>query len=506
MSRRTSQHTVKHESRKSKSKIIQPLSSKSLSILAFQFKLETYCMENRCRTVPDVEVLGDAKETQSVQGVQGAPAVFITFKAGDDEELDKILFKNFPLETGMVLALQSCFEDGIRITVLKYATVLRVATLRFLVLNRNLNRFEFCNMTAEHVEMLSDILASNDTITELSVNGNPVPEQNFHLLLRGTKLLSLSLKCCCVDRLGMERIAGELSRPFDCPLLHLNLASNRLFDEGAASAAALLRANRTLLSLNLSDNKIYDGGCRQLTQPLQHFPLDHCEIVERRRIRYALLRRNVRKKYTHRLKIEYDECSLMKAYREFEISLELSNSATTASTVEINKGSSSIRDMKQSFAANQGKPSRASIKSSKRSSKDKGSICSQDTLTGKKLLDLEQGEPDITRHPFVQDSYEEDVDIYCRGNDALINLSLCYNRITREGLCDIIQMLYYQRAVFPNDRGISRISLEGNDLADDCERELQEFDDLINRRSRKSSTISNKRSSVRKGSSRPSVA
>lgn len=123
-----------------------------------------------------------------------------------------------------------------------------------------------------------------ETITEVSVNGNPNKYQNFHLLLKDTKLSFLSLRFCKIDADGMKKIADRINSYLpEAGLIHLNVSSNFLGDEGAEYIADALRANRTLLVLNLADNQITDKGCEKIITVLQRFPLNQSEIKLRRK-------------------------------------------------------------------------------------------------------------------------------------------------------------------------------------------------------------------------------
>lgn len=85
-------------------------------------------------------------------------------------------------------------------------------------------------------------------------------------------------------------------------LLHLNLSCNFIGDIGCSALATSLRLNRTLLTLSLTGNLIGDSGATSLAevwqlgaylawvlltklffQVLSRFPLNHCEIVQRRK-------------------------------------------------------------------------------------------------------------------------------------------------------------------------------------------------------------------------------
>lgn len=139
---------------------------------------------------------------------------------------------------------------------------------------------------------LSVILRIMDTIIEVSVDGNPNKYQNFFLLLKETKLLTLSLRFCKIDPNGVKRIADCInSFSTYVTLTRLNLSSNFLGDEGVAHLATALRVNRSLLILNLADNQITDKGCEIIAETLQAFPLNESEIKVRRQRTFAYLRR-----------------------------------------------------------------------------------------------------------------------------------------------------------------------------------------------------------------------
>lgn len=130
-----------------------------------------------------------------------------------------------------------------------------------------------------------------DTLREVSVDGNPNHFQNFHLLLKDTKVESLSLRFCGVDKIGAKKIAEEIKPfPSQTPIC-LNLSSNFLGDEGVADIADALRVNRSLLILNLADNQITDKGCEKIVAVLQRFSLNEGEAILRRKRILAYLKR-----------------------------------------------------------------------------------------------------------------------------------------------------------------------------------------------------------------------
>lgn len=130
-----------------------------------------------------------------------------------------------------------------------------------------------------------------DTITEVSVDGNPNDYQNFYVLLKDTKLLSLSLRFCGIDKIGARKIADRINSFSPQTLMRLNLSSNALGDEGLAYIMNALRVNRSLLFLNVADNQITDSGCEVIAEVLQKFPLNESEVRLRRKRIFAYLRR-----------------------------------------------------------------------------------------------------------------------------------------------------------------------------------------------------------------------
>ncbi|NWU89329.1 LRC71 protein, partial [Upupa epops] len=85
----------------------------------------------------------------------------------------------------------------------------------------------------------------------LSLEGNPLPEPAFHMLMAGDN------------------------------------SFNHISDQGAAAIAEGLRLNRSLLSLSLANNDIGDAGATKLAEVLGPFTLTHAEVVQRRRLLLA---------------------------------------------------------------------------------------------------------------------------------------------------------------------------------------------------------------------------
>ncbi|XP_029701459.1 leucine-rich repeat-containing protein 71 isoform X1 [Takifugu rubripes] len=118
----------------------------------------------------------------------------------------------------------------------------------------------------------------------LTVEGNPLSEQSYQLLLsESSSLTHLALKNNRMGDGGARLIGSALSTisSTNKKLLALNLSFNSIGDEGAAHIAQGLRLNRTLVCLSLSNNQIGDVGATQLARILGEFALTHEEAEER---------------------------------------------------------------------------------------------------------------------------------------------------------------------------------------------------------------------------------
>ncbi|XP_051728872.1 leucine-rich repeat-containing protein 71 [Ctenopharyngodon idella] len=128
-------------------------------------------------------------------------------------------------------------------------------------------------------------LCSN--LRKVVLDGNPLPEQSYHLLIAEDSMLTdLSLRNNRIGEEGARLIGSALStvHAANKNLLSLNLAFNSIGDAGANHIAQGLRLNRSLLCLSLSYNQIGDDGAARLAEVLGPFALTHEEIVERRKL------------------------------------------------------------------------------------------------------------------------------------------------------------------------------------------------------------------------------
>ncbi|XP_034017369.1 leucine-rich repeat-containing protein 71 [Thalassophryne amazonica] len=142
-------------------------------------------------------------------------------------------------------------------------------------------------LTDKMIMSLKDSISLSSNLRRVTLEGNPVPEHSYHLLVSDdSPLTHLSLRNNRIGDEGARLIGSALSTPRSANenLLSLNLAFNSIGDEGAAHIAKGLRLNRALLSLSLSNNQIGDSGAAHLAEVLGPFALTHEEVVVRRKL------------------------------------------------------------------------------------------------------------------------------------------------------------------------------------------------------------------------------
>lgn len=170
-------------------------------------------------------------------------------------------------------------------------------------------RLEFCDLSADQVTVLQETLKLQPYVTFLSLRGNPKCRDKLYLLVNvGLKILNV--KMCEIDQYGRYTLAvsylfyrlcfkfpalKKISEVFldsspDTGLLHLDLSSNKLFDEGCEYIASILRCDRGLVSLSIADCKITDTGLKEILETFRRFELRDGEILLRRKLRLEYYR------------------------------------------------------------------------------------------------------------------------------------------------------------------------------------------------------------------------
>uniref|UniRef100_A0A674CJK0 Leucine rich repeat containing 71 n=1 Tax=Salmo trutta TaxID=8032 RepID=A0A674CJK0_SALTR len=156
-------------------------------------------------------------------------------------------------------------------------------------------------LTGRTLTSLKNTISLCSNLRTVVLEGNPLPEQSYHLLISEDSMLThVSLRNNRIGEEGARLIGSALAtaQAANNNLLSLNLAFNSIGDAGAAHIAQGLRLNRSLLCLSLANNHIGDTGASRLAEVLGPFSLTHDEVVERRRL---LLRRDqsVRERTAH---------------------------------------------------------------------------------------------------------------------------------------------------------------------------------------------------------------
>uniref|UniRef100_A0A3B3Z7D5 Uncharacterized protein n=1 Tax=Periophthalmus magnuspinnatus TaxID=409849 RepID=A0A3B3Z7D5_9GOBI len=142
-------------------------------------------------------------------------------------------------------------------------------------------------LTDEMITSLSNTLSVGSSLRVVYLDGNPLPNHSYHLLLSEDSLINrLFLRNNQIGDEGARLIGSALSttKTANKNLLFLNLAFNCIGNAGAAYLAQGLRLNRALIYLSLANNQIGDSGAAHISKILGEFPLTHEEVVERRKL------------------------------------------------------------------------------------------------------------------------------------------------------------------------------------------------------------------------------
>ena len=132
-------------------------------------------------------------------------------------------------------------------------------------------RLDDRQIRASHVDVLSDALKSNTTLTELNLSSNFIGDAGAasvaDALKSNTTLTKLNLSSNGIGAAGAASVADALKS--NSTLTKLNLSENDIGDAGAASVADALKFNTTLTKLNLSSNGIGAAGSASVADALK---------------------------------------------------------------------------------------------------------------------------------------------------------------------------------------------------------------------------------------------
>ncbi|XP_030267790.1 leucine-rich repeat-containing protein 71 isoform X5 [Sparus aurata] len=280
-------------------------------------------------------------------------------------------------------------------------------------------QFWQAGLTDQMVMSLVNTISLCSSLRTVTVEGNPLPERSFHLLLSEDSMLThLSLRNNQIGDEGARLIGSALStlRSANKSLLSLNLAFNSIGDAGAEHIAQGLRLNCALLILSLSNNQIGDAGAAHLAAILGEFPLTHEEVVERRKL---LLERTQ------------------------SLSMRVDSNPSPASQLH------SV-------------PSSTSLSASKGEGKGKKNIMFKDK-SNTSIIEVEGVE---IENPLLDQSVQRrDGELILPGNATLTSLNLAGNRITEKSLPLFLKSLEMQG----DEGGLLRLCLQRNRFPPDCE-------------------------------------
>nr|KAG5692241.1 hypothetical protein BaRGS_011741 [Batillaria attramentaria] len=361
----------------------------------------------------------------------------------------------------------------------------------------------------------------------MSLDANPVDEQNYDLLITGGAIQQISLRHCRVTDGGAGRIGMALgtATKVNTKLLSLDLAGNLITDVGAGDLAKGLRLNRTLLTLSLANNKIEDKGAIMLAEALSRFALNHDELVERRRL--IFIRECNRKaskpkaahyctswtRYGRRHAIFGSLGGVRRgsAFAPDDADHEKVERSRSLSHTGLRAPSFGERDAPRgSFLAKkktEHSPKGAKEEPKNKGHEDAGSKKGKDdtkskgkkTPRGKKKVAVEievvEDEPladsattpgSPSRPPAVlEDMVKASGQHWASGNLVLISLNLSRNRIGEEGLWSLLKTIQYQCLTCPTspygDKGLLRLCLHKNKVGSD-NHVLQRIDEIMRAR------------------------
>ncbi|XP_028177840.1 leucine-rich repeat-containing protein 71-like isoform X2 [Ostrinia furnacalis] len=310
-----------------------------------------------------------------------------------------------------------------------------------------------CNIDSLVIHELSKILPKT-AITDVCLDGSPVPEGNYFNLLdhNETRIKYLSLCRCKINDEVCKEIASRLHYlcPAERTLLLLNLSSNHITDEGAKCLGQALRTNRHLRYLNLADNHIGDDGADFIFDSLIEFRLTYDETMKKRKRRLEYLK--AKRSFLMKFLAECDATKESDEYSQFSRKSGTKKKKTSVTSLK-NKG------FKKDI-----------------SKKDK-LISGEDGLLRAELFANELLGPFID--PFsplntvLRDGYS-----HCTGNMVLCYLNLSYNRLAYPSMKKLVALLQYQKLIKrPTQSGLVKVGIEGNCIPVSCV-EYQKINDL----------------------------
>ncbi|XP_068177846.1 leucine-rich repeat-containing protein 71 isoform X2 [Antennarius striatus] len=285
------------------------------------------------------------------------------------------------------------------------------------------------------VKSLMNAIPLCSNLSTVLLEGNPIPEHSYHLLLsEDSPLTKLSLRNNRIGDEGARLIGLALStyKSANRKLLSLNLNYNSIGDAGAKCIAAGLRWNRTLVSLSLIRNKIGDSGAAHLAAVLRELALTHEEVVYRRKLLYA---------------INHPEASKKNEKPAASKENGKTNEKASDEKVPQTEGEKLGNEEKQ--------------------------LSTQEENPSAAVHEVERG-----RSPLLDaEVTPRDGDLFAPGNATLVELDLSYNLITQRVLPLILTAL----EGLPEGEGLQLLYMHRNRFPPECETYLKIREEMISR-------------------------
>ncbi|XP_041351330.1 leucine-rich repeat-containing protein 71-like [Gigantopelta aegis] len=305
-------------------------------------------------------------------------------------------------------------------------------------------------LSGEVVSILAAFLPTCSNVKNLTLDGNPVQEENWHELIGENSLIQrLSLRSCFITDKGAARIGRELGtlEKINKKLVTLDLYGNKITDLGCEHLAAGLRMNRTLLVLTLANNEISDAGCCKLAEVLSTFPLTHEEVVERRkqmslRIIQPKASKSVIQTRTAKPSSKSDRGS-SKSRKDGKGKDGQEDGRKSRREEKSKKASkSTAKDNQSTSAAKTSKPSRTAL------SPATPSEGKRDRKKEKRAPLVQEQQTELSAVMKVLDKVipSEDQQLWIPGNRILVSLNLSRNRITAVGVEAMLKAMQHQAA------------------------------------------------------------
>ncbi|KAK7898866.1 hypothetical protein WMY93_019719 [Mugilogobius chulae] len=321
-------------------------------------------------------------------------------------------------------------------------------------------------LTDAMVMSLSNTLSLGCSLRVVYLEGNPLPKHSYHLLLSGDSVIThLFLRNNQIGAEGARLIGSALStsKTANKNLLFLSLAFNCIGDAGATYIAQGLRLNRTLIYLSLANNQIGDSGAAHLSKILGEFPLTHEEIVERRKLIFEKLEKNIGSDLDEGLTLS-ENTSLVKPEPKPEPKPDVKKKETAKKEEKPEKGPANKENAPKKGA--QKRPKSPDKPPAAKGGKAAGKKKPAPVEPPEEKSSVAVAEPEVELvNPLLDPLVHcKDGQVFLPGNSFLVYLSLAGNHITEKSLPLFLSSLEQQ-----TEGGLLRLCLKRNNISPDCE-------------------------------------